>query len=626
MINLKSLKLKAFRSFVDEVEFNFPTNGFVLINGKNLDTNDASGTGKSTIFYAIAYALNILPSGMTAKELQCFLTEEKMQVCLSLEDDIVGEIKIHRGKENSIQYSGAKYDGASLLNQHIVSVTGLSSEMLATMCFRPQNSGGLILSKNSTELIEFFSGLLGLDKIESALETSSERMKSIANEVSLLEAQEKSKKETLNAIKIQDISFLEESNQIVRNEISELIAAKSQTENKLEEITKNKEVQSKKIDQKYSELKTQAGSFIKTLESEDSLKKMQVDSANKEIVSKIKEIESNLFKIENFKKEIVQRRKEADQLRASLCPTCNRQWEEASTKLKAAETDINVKSELISHEPTLHLEKEQLQSAIEFLTPNPKIAELKDLVKTFDLNAFKEKQALSDSSELLGDLNRILKEISSRKDKLSANDIIIQKNEQMKRMADSLSSDLKTLEDKITINKEILQKEKDFCRVVGKEGFLGSIFDEVLTEIVANINSRLETIANMSGVSFNFKTESLTTKGVVKKTITPIVTIMGHETKITNLSGGMTSSLELISDIAVKEVIENRTNKKIGFYFADEAFNGQGSVTKEACFDILKQSSNSRSVFVIDHDCQFKEFFDKVIDITMSRGVSKYHQ
>ena len=167
-----------------------------------------------------------------------------------------------------------------------------------------------------------------------------------------------------------------------------------------------------------------------------------------------------------------------------------------------------------------------------------------------------------------------------------------------------------------------LQVEFDFTKIVGKKGFLGSIFDEVLREIETSINTKLTVVANMAHVTFAFKTESLDSKGQTKKSITPIVNINGNETSLAALSGGMMSTLELITDLATKEVIESRTGTAIGWYFADEVFNGQGQPTKEACLDILKQCSQSRALFVIDHHSEMREYFNKVIDIRMLNGIS----
>src|SRR2546422_829510 len=104
MIYLDRLELEAFRSFVDHTTFLFPRNGLVLINGKNLQTQDASGTGKSSVFLGISYALNILPSGVIAANLQSFLTKKKMQVRVVLHDSSLGYIAINRGKDTDITY------------------------------------------------------------------------------------------------------------------------------------------------------------------------------------------------------------------------------------------------------------------------------------------------------------------------------------------------------------------------------------------------------------------------------------------------------------------------------------------------------------------------------------------
>jgi len=207
-------------------------------------------------------------------------------------------------------------------------------------------------------------------------------------------------------------------------------------------------------------------------------------------------------------------------------------------------------------------------------------------------------------------------------DAISKNNIKIEKSNESKRIRDQLTKDIATIEGLLTNKKKELQIELDFVQVVGKKGFLGSIFDEVLSEIVVSINKKLSLVANMAHVTFNFKTEALDSKGLTKKSIIPVVFLNGNETSMAALSGGMKSSLELLTDLAVKETIETRTGKAIGWYFADEAFNGQGQPTKEACLDIMKQCSQCRALFVIDHHSETKEYFNKIIDIEMRNGIS----
>lgn len=621
MYFLQSLRLKAFRSFVEEVEIKLGSTGLYLIDGKNHQTQDASGTGKSSLFYATAFALNILPTGINAKDLQSFLTKEKMQVVLRLSSTDLGDIVISRGKETFIEYSGNHFEGATLVNEHLVRVFGLTSEMLATMVFRPQNSGGHILSKNSTELVEFLSTLLGLNLIEKAIETSNEIVKTLSKEILSLDGQIQSKTEVVNSIDIKDVSALEADNQELSKQLIQLEAERVELEVQIDEIGALERQEEAAIKVKYEGLKSQAKTFIASLETQDEQAKKQVAARNISIKAELNSIGSDIFNVKTAKTEIVSLEKERQKLVEAVCPTCDRSWEESKTALALVVAKIEQKKNLINQEPELIKKKETLEAQLQVWEPNPQIQELKMAIKNFDIQAMSER-VIGRASGKMNVVSSTMREIAKISERYNTNKVAIEQQKEVKRLLDQTNKDLATLKDLRLKKQGTVQTETDFCKVLGKEGFLGSIFDEVLQEVVQTINGNLSNIANMAHVTFNFRTEALNTKGVVKKSIVPMVSILGHESKISALSGGMLTSLELISDLAVKEVMERRTGKKIGFYFADEVFNGQGRPSQEACFEVLKQNSTNRAVFVIDHRNETKELFTQIINVEMENGIS----
>jgi DNA repair exonuclease SbcCD ATPase subunit len=621
MITLSKLKIKAFRSFVDEVVITFPSSGMVLVNGKNIETNDASGTGKSSIFYAIAYALNILPSGMAAKDLQSFLTKEKMQVNVELRED-GNIIYVNRGKDTSIEYGGDRFSGADLVNQHLEKIFGMNSEMLFTLVFRPQNSQGLFLSKTDTEKKEFLTMLLNLDLIEKSVDESQEIVKQLTKDVLWLDSQISSKREILNQIKLDDTTVLETDNSAIKQELLLLNEDKEKTE---KEIAESKTVLAAKeleIKNKYALLKTQARQMIAELENADKLAKKSVQESNEKINKELAALNFDLFTIKAIKSDTIPKlKKEIDILQKSICPKCERGWE-TSKELQNSLSKLQELNSELEKEQELLDKKTKLESNIQTFEPNIKIAQLELVVKDLDVRAIKE-MPTNDNTANVNKIGGIVRKISTLTERYLKNNVTIEKQKELITLKDTIQKDINTLESTLTKKQSTLQIETDFCKVLGKEGFLGSIFDEVLNEIVHEINNKLSTIANMSSVVFNFKTESVTTKGTVKKSIVPVVNIRGHENKISALSGGMLSSLDLITDLSVKDVIERRTNKKIGFCFIDEAFNGQGGPTKEACLEILNQNSSNRTFYLIDHHSEVKEYFNQIIEVEMQNGMSK---
>ncbi len=169
--------------------------------------------------------------------------------------------------------------------------------------------------------------------------------------------------------------------------------------------------------------------------------------------------------------------------------------------------------------------------------------------------------------------------------------------------------------------------EADFAALVGREGFLGVIFDEVLAEIADEANAMLAAVPNTNTVTLNFRTESSTQKGTVKKSIVPVVTIRGREAPMSSgLSGGMESAVELAVDLAVSTVVSRRTGAVPGWLILDEALEGLGIVEKECCLEILQKFAEDRLVLVVSHDSVFKEMFVQTINVQFRDGISTVKQ
>jgi DNA repair exonuclease SbcCD ATPase subunit len=161
--------------------------------------------------------------------------------------------------------------------------------------------------------------------------------------------------------------------------------------------------------------------------------------------------------------------------------------------------------------------------------------------------------------------------------------------------------------------------------MVGRDGFLGSIFDEVLVEISSETNKILSSIPNTSHMTLNLRSERLTQKGTIEKGIVPVIAIGGHEAPFeSGCSGGMRSAVELAVDLAVATVISRRTGVVPGWLVLDECFEGLGVCEKEACLQILGSYADDKLILVVDHSSETKEAFSQFIDVEYRDGVSMF--
>lgn len=356
-------------------------------------------------------------------------------------------------------------------------------------------------------------------------------------------------------------------------------------------------------------------------------------------------------------------------IKQNKCPTCNQEWIENQEKLKLIQHELVkvISSRLACQEAQLAVSK--LQQELDELgtfEPNPTIAKLEAINNDYLVKIGEEKQKLSAAQKLhdskyskeiaelraatnkiameanhllinirakfanetnriyIEEINRIEAINSALKAELNAAERELVKHETIQKQIDQLDAQIKQKEAEKASIEEQLNAELDLATLIGKEGFLGNIFDEVLDEISAETNNTLSQIANTAHITINFKSERLTEKGTIKKTIVPVVNVNGNTGPLNSaLSGGQITTVELAVDLAVGAVISRRTGVTPGYLILDESFAvGLDNVSKEACFELLKMYSHDRLILVIDHSTEFLSLFTKTITIEFKDGVS----
>ncbi len=639
MVRLQWLKLRAFRSFAEEARIEFPPNGLLLIRGKNLSNQDPSGTGKSTVMLAIAYALDICP--FPASELQSWLTEDAMQVQLALET-AEGTVVISRGKKNSLKVNDRTVTSSKAIAEELRRIFGLDSETLRAITYRAQNTKGLFLSLTDSEKKEFLTRLLGLVNIETAVDQAEERIKATKPIVEAAEATIATSLQELQALQAQEFPEPEDD-KALRAEFLEVDRQRLELTKKEAEI--QAQAQGKRAKVKDNPELVRLASYIDAAKAqyEVALEAQQVRErefrANQEVLrKKLMDIAQRDTMILNYRKDLEQHKAQMAKLTAGHCPTCNRAWEDALAKAKAIEAQIENLEATVGSLSRQQGDRQRLEAELRVnFSADPNVEKLRTLKTQLEAQLQEKTQSLlfASTEELQASLNAVKVELGAAHSRLSGitqqlkmvqqvNEKLSQARTYAERNIAAVQSKIRDAEAKAKEFGDILNAERDFVAMMGREGFLGVIFDDVLKEIETEANERLARLANVSHVTIQFKSEVATQKGTIKRSITPVVSINGQEAKLdSGLSGGMYTSVEGQVDLAVMAVVQRRTGTLPGFLFLDESFNGQGNVTKEATMEVLREYAQEKLVVVIDHNSEFKELFTQFIDVVYKDGRSE---
>jgi DNA repair exonuclease SbcCD ATPase subunit len=424
----------------------------------------------------------------------------------------------------------------------------------------------------------------------------------------------------------------------------------------------------------------QAEQFLVEIKAEDANRKATQAREAAGVLREIISIEQELSVLPSMMNSQEAACLEIHALERSTCPTCDREWidSKATLALEKAQGDVLNLGEQIETFEALKPERDALRARhqqLQAFIPNPQLEQFQAIVTDLQKKVAVEIQNLKGQRELVqANAQKLVAEAEARLQSnraAVAHDIEMYRHDSKEGMLglhdrlENLSHHLTAADSAVKgcqnalhmakvdnareqerhraaqerlerLQKSCLEAEEqakkaetelaaelDFQRLIGREGFLGSIFDEVLAEISQETNCFLARFPNTAHVSLHWRSESTTQKGAIKKNIIPVVSIGGFEAPLAaGLSGGMESAVELAVDLAVATVVSRRTGTMPNWMVLDESFTGLGPVESEGCMEMLQAISADRLILVVDHASETKSMFTQFVDVKYKNGRS----
>jgi DNA repair exonuclease SbcCD ATPase subunit len=630
MIKLKSLELQGFRKFVDLTRIEFPESGLMLLDGD-------SGAGKSTVLQAIAYALDICPYPATTLK---SWSGESLQVHLTL--DIGGvEVKVSRGRVNAISDGSGVRTGSKAVEEGLRAIFGMSPDLLSALTYRPQDKLGLFLSKGDPEKKEFLAKVLGLESIEGVIESAQEARKDLANRLQFAQGILTEREAGLRKVLEQIVEVSPDPDgaglfdrwhacqEVVKRLDGEVEVAREAV-NRAYGVFQQDSAEQKAAQE--SQLR-QAKTFLSQFRDANTKSRADFEARFSRLKDQVHQTDNELRLIDDARRNIAGILPKLKALKSNTCYTCNRPWT-AELGIDELQEELNRQEARLISEPVLRKRRDDLLVMVKELkwVPDDRESKFANIVGQLESDIRAIGKNITDQRVIQAQerLSKIMnKLVAAKGDLTDARQVYhefqrateFKQNQRAK--AESAKNDaVKNVDDQraeVARLESELFAEQDFLQMLGREGFLGVIFDEVLTEIATQANEILGKLSNTSHVSVHFRSE--TTKG--KKSIVPVFVVSGHETtRDAGLSGGMGTSADLAVDLGVAAVVESRLGSAPGWFCLDETFNGMPKATKESALEILQQFAQDRLVLVIDHGSEMKEMFGKVLTVREVNGRS----
>jgi DNA repair exonuclease SbcCD ATPase subunit len=513
-----------------------------------------------------------------------------------------------------------------------------------------------------SEKKDFLAEVLGLSKIEKAIEYASNKNKEVERELSRLDSIMSEHHSMAQSLTLLEPAMVDVSK--YEKQIEDLVGQQEKIKDSLIEkkITLSLDISDKnriekellhKIDNfkvewksEWDSLNTEASALL----TEDTESRKVFDQNKNTLQATYKECLKRVAKIQPTLDSIQKLQKEVEQLEQNRCPTCKQQYLSTGALIESKAKEILSLQEQLAVLKKIDIKTEEIEAEIKNLKefePNPRIREVSNKINNLEL-MLKNKN-LEIQNEYQDTLKGIEISIKSMEFEVkSLENLIKSLDNQISTARETVNfstqensrrqdeyviarQELERVSKAIQDNtaKRLAEQEEfdtnlELQEFLGKKGFLGSIFDEILTELNVEINKILKSVANTSHVYFEFVSENVTQKGDTKKQIKPMLTINGYTASLySGASGGMVSAIELAIDLSIMNVVSRRSNSNPGWLVLDESFDGMDVVSKETCLDILNKNSQDKLVLVIDHATEIKEAFSAFIDVEYRNGVSK---
>jgi exonuclease SbcC len=670
---VESLSLENIRSYRDqEVSISLPL-GTILFEGD-------IGSGKSTILYAIEFAL----FGLGEMAGTYLLSEGKTQGFVRLRFLSEGRsYEVHRGlrrRKNSVSQENCYIvqDGRkevlspSDLKSRIIDILRFnepSSPRAESLVYRyavftPQEQMKEIILRSSDERLQILRRVFGVEDYKVAADNSELLRKGISSDVDWLEGRSSGLEERENELKI----VLQET-QRLEKEIPTLERAEGQASEKVEGL----ESQYREVQESRSKIQEVAGRVpelkrsVRRLEdlvdserrrSQELSRKVEEKKRPVEefgerkppstaelsvLESKIEEMEATRMKKSELKARLLQQSEETRSLiERGICPTCGQKIEPASFGEKEEHLANEIRSlqvELDEIEKNLAESKEILRVTREYEQEKKRVQEMVN-----DMQELKAELKASEGrmGEYLSELDQVRIRLAQAEDeasKLEGVSVRIRQLEEELSKAEKLRSEARDmltkartrLEERIQKKTE-LQTEVEEMKAARSEMerlknhviWLSDYFHPTVEQIERRIMTEMKFRFNQQFQRFfSALVEDPEIRVSVNEEFSPIFERQGYEQDYAALSGGERTSIALAYRLALNVIVQQEASIGAGdLLIMDEPTDGFSKEELTKMRDILRELK-CKQVILVSHERELEGMADHIYRVVKVNGTSR---
>lgn len=675
MLKLQTLRFANIGRFVGEHRIDAgDIRGLCQVDAKNSNTGGSSGSGKTTAFNALEYALGV--NEIPATRLQSRLTKDPLWVSAGFSSEY-GDVVIERSKSGTLKLTvaGVVTEGsATIVEQKLQQIIGVPNKLIRKILHKRQGEGGFFLSLSPKETHEFLTEALGLSEWQRKAKKAAEdiavltpRVAQLKSEISAyapvvasLEAKLASLEAPVPPVDPGIIAVLEThleaNNRALKDAKARMAQRIADVESRFpvpEEpriADTNEEIRSLEAEAQtaralYSDALRRHGDELRAASEACRRAETELSSAR-----------AAADALPRLAADLDACKQELEKTKLGQCPTCAQAWgqgshrhvEELKTKARdlfariracealearlvgleaaaeAAKADLRVATSQPSQEACLRTES-RLADARSALARQNANTTMAYAAQTKIISEQKRKQIQAVSEEFDAEIQNLSLSIAHYESQISAaKNAMFQYQTSLgyfHREKQSCESDIRQYKDKIRdaeghlVSAEIqLKTAEAAAREI--RSYTNHLFQDALAHIGNRATELLSKIPNMATAAVRLEGFKETKSGPVKEEVSASISVDADiGIPVDTMSGGERAAVDLAVDLAVIDVIEQKTGKGFDVIILDEPFDGLDAVCREQCLQVLEQSCSHKKIFVVDHSEETKQMVASKITV-----------
>jgi len=598
-IRFKSIRLKRFRSFLEETTVTFDDAGFGLyfLKGKNerSSTLGSNGAGKSTILDALVWCLfgrtvrglknpDVVPwTGKGATE---------VEVCVSV-DNTDHTIK------RTIGPNLLTINDQEVAQQHVDDLIQIPIEIVPYTLLMGQDQP-LFFDKTAGEKLEVFSSTLNLDRWEKRSTHANELARQLEKEIEAKSLEVTLRKDELERAEttLADLKRDSEKWESSRSEsIENSEKQQSQIRKRLEPLLKQRDTADLALDRAETELRA---SKVSDLVGEESRCARKESEASRELAS--------------AKRQVVSLQEMIASISDECCPTCQ---QPIKSKKMRDELAKNIEGQIAALGVKKLSETFALAQKAHHASVDALDIETKAMSK-FKQAAESARDTLDTLSSQISSFEADIRSIDRLREQFEKQDNPYRDQiQKLRRHKDGLKAKLEADVDSVVAKTEYYERVRYWVK--GFKDIKLYTLTEILQELEITTNGMLDEFG-LSGWEIQYDIERENKSGGVTRGLN-IVVLSPDNDKLVKWgvwSGGEAQRLKIIGSLALGAVLLNHLGISTNLTFFDEPTKGLSKEGVTNLVDLLADyaKDNKKNVWLIDHHVISSNRFALEVQVT----------